>query len=63
MNRPSLVFLSILMIAAHTTPAPADEVQRLNQLFQREWDWSMQQNPTWASTLVNNIILNRIWTS
>jgi uncharacterized protein (DUF885 family) len=41
-----IVFLPAAFAVAQQAPATA-----LHALFDREWDWQMQQNPTWASEL------------
>src|SRR3954469_21195973 len=41
------ILLSLLALSA----APADSSEKLNQLFKREWEWTMEQSPTWASEM------------
>ena len=45
----SLAFILSLLITAAAGPADADE--QLEALFEREWEWNMRENPTWASRL------------
>ncbi len=40
-----------LATALHLFLTLATPVDRLHQIFHREWDWAMEQNPTWASEL------------
>lgn len=46
--RPLFFFLILIPAAALAQQSPA---QALHALFDREWDWTMQQNPTRASEL------------
>jgi uncharacterized protein (DUF885 family) len=38
-------------MAQTVPPAQADAAARLKAFFASEWDWTMEQNPTWASKL------------
>ncbi len=47
-----LVLLTVMSPQALQNPSSAsDASQRLQQLFAAEWEWVMEQNPTWASVL------------
>ena len=48
-----LILILPMLVLMMTTGAFAVESasDRLRSLFQREWDWTMQQNPLWASSL------------
>lgn len=48
MNR---LIWSGLFVCVLTTCVRADESQRLRELFHREWEWTMEQWPDWASSL------------
>ncbi|HZQ91456.1 MAG TPA: DUF885 domain-containing protein [Terriglobales bacterium] len=54
--RNALIALLILAATALAQPAPAASSvvgagKRLHAIFDREWEYTMQQNPTWASSL------------
>ena len=55
MNTDSIGLFALTLILATTiTGTRADERsegERLHALFDREWDWTMRTNPTWASSL------------
>ena len=57
-----LCFLVLSMSAnpAVQSPSPDTAAERLRRLFAREWDWTMEQNPTWASALGDHR-WNRTW--
>ena len=38
-------------LAEGQAPPANDATKALHELFDSEWDYSMEQNPTWASTL------------
>src|SRR3989442_1493905 len=42
-----VLFLFLLTVGA----GPANESQRLRDLFHREWEWAMEQDPLWATAL------------
>src|SRR3954464_635529 len=46
----ALIFL-LVMFAPVLAVAQQAPVTALHALFDREWDWQMQQNPAWASEL------------
>jgi uncharacterized protein (DUF885 family) len=46
-----LVIIVCTPLIALAQTAPADDAARLKQLFGREWDYLLEQNPTWASEL------------
>jgi uncharacterized protein (DUF885 family) len=47
-----LVWLSMQTALTSALPAPRNPASKaLHELFDREWDYDMQQSPTWASTL------------
>ncbi len=41
----------ILLLLLPASTVAVDASQQLHALFDREWLWSMEQNPTWASSL------------
>jgi uncharacterized protein (DUF885 family) len=43
--------ITILLLLFTVAAAPADSSEKLNQLFKREWEWTMEQSPTWASEM------------
>ena len=45
----ALVVLMTQMVASQV-PA-SDPARQIREFFAAEWDWTMQQNPTWASRL------------
>ncbi len=51
----TLFFLTTMLcataLAAKESPAANAATQALHQLFAAEWEYTMQQNPTWASTM------------
>jgi uncharacterized protein (DUF885 family) len=49
----AFLFLSILVssVPARSQAPRASTSQALHQLFDAEWDYAMEQNPTWASTM------------
>ena len=57
-SRAKCLVLSLLAAAAVLQAAPAGAQRRaaapaaaLNQLFEEEWEWTMREAPTFASTL------------
>jgi uncharacterized protein (DUF885 family) len=42
---------AIWSAAASAQTSPLSDAERLHQLFQSEWEYTLQQNPTWASQL------------
>ena len=56
MHRPARLILGLSLCAtgAPVTRAAADESpasKQLHSLFDAEWEWTMRENPTWASSL------------
>ncbi|MDW8263487.1 MAG: DUF885 domain-containing protein [Phycisphaerales bacterium] len=50
----SITGILLLLAAAPASaepPTPYSPAARLHALFDAEWDWTMQENPTWASSL------------
>src|SRR5216110_1424030 len=48
----SVVFIIVIWpLLASAQTSPATDVDRLRQLFQKEWEYTLEQNPTWASEL------------
>src|SRR5262245_13805625 len=49
----SLTCVSVVVLIAFAACAFGADTsgKQLHDLFQREWDWTMQQHPVWASTL------------
>lgn len=43
--------ITILLLPFTLAAAPSDSSEKLNHLFKREWDWTMEQSPTWASEM------------
>lgn len=50
MYSPLLAAITVLIVFEGSVLA-GDESPRLHALFDREWDWAMEQSPTWASGL------------
>src|SRR3954453_10013028 len=48
-----VIFVLRLLLPLLATPSTvsANDGDQVNHVFQREWDWTMEQNPTWASSL------------
>jgi uncharacterized protein (DUF885 family) len=54
--RPALLALALALLAsaalAQAAPSTSSSAgKRLHAIFDREWEYTMQQNPTWASSL------------
>jgi len=51
--RGIVCLLVVLMTRTDLAQSPSDAsaAERLHALFAAEWDWTMEQNPTWASAL------------
>ncbi|MFN2509122.1 MAG: DUF885 family protein [Chthoniobacterales bacterium] len=45
------LFVSLSAPAEEKSPPPGDAAKALHAFFDAEWDYTMEQNPTWASSL------------
>ncbi len=48
---PVLVLPIVALAALPLRGDESDASRRLHELFRSEWEWTMEQNPTWASSL------------
>src|SRR3954469_9250414 len=48
-SRPTII--TILLLVFSVSAAPQSPSEKLRDLFKREWEWTMEQSPTWASEM------------
>src|SRR6185295_6172206 len=46
-----VAIITTLPLSSLAQTAPTSDAERLRQLFQSEWEYTMEQNPTWASQM------------
>ena len=46
-----VAIITALPLSSLAQTAPTSDAERLRQLFQSEWEYTMEQNPTWASQM------------
>lgn len=49
--RGTVLLLGLIVLLSHAAIAADGPAKQLHAFFAAEWDWTMQQNPTWASSL------------